>query len=195
MTETIIVTSAEDRMRAHKIPFTRLDVQSIVGAVLLGTAATALLQIAERIDTALFGGMVVPFGILCLSTAGLIAAFLYGPVAAIIAVEINPFISTMTATGPLSWFWFINNFLYVFPAGWMMTRLQPMDKWWKWSLASIIGALPAFITLIPIQLYVWSIPLTTTLLICAVHVVWEAIGPPTAAYYISKAVLKSGIAK
>jgi hypothetical protein len=176
----------------HRIPVVRLDARAIVGAVLLGAAATALLQIGERLDTALFGGQVVPFGILCLSTAGLLAAFLFGPVAALIAVEISPFVSTLTATGPLAWFWFLNNLLFVVPAGLLMVRLQPMDRWWKWSLASLVGALPAFLTLIPIQVDVWAIPLPTALAIFAVHVAWEALGPATAGYLLAKAALKSG---
>jgi hypothetical protein len=187
------VPATPDRPRPHTIPMIRLDAPAIVGAVLLGTAATVLLQIAERLDTVLFAGQVVPFGILCLSTAGLVAAFLYGPVAAIITVEINPFFSTLTETGPLAWFWFLNNLLYVFPAGLVMVRLQPMDRWWKWSAASLVGALPAFLALIPIQLSVWAIPLPTALAIFAVHVVWEAIGPATAACLIARAAVRYGL--
>lgn len=187
------ISATPDRVRTHEIPMVRLDVRAVVGAALLGTAATALLQIAERLDTRLFAGQMVPFGILCLSTAGLLAAFLYGPVAAIIAVEINPFISTLTATGPLAWFWFLNNLLFILPAGIMMVKLQPMDRWWKWSAASLVGALPAFLALIPIQLNVWAIPLPTVLAIFAAHVIWEAIGPATAAYLAAKAALKYGL--
>jgi hypothetical protein len=180
-------------LSTHEIPMVRLDARALLGAVLLGVAATVLLQVAERVDTALFAGQVVLFGILVLSTIGLLAAFLYGPVAAIIAVQISPFVSTMTATGPLAWFWFLNNLLYILPAGLVMVKLQPLDRWWKWSLASVAGALPAFLALIPIQVDISAIPLPSALSIFAIHLVWEALGPPTAGYLIARAALRRGL--
>jgi hypothetical protein len=181
-----------DALAAHPVPLVRLDGRAIVGAVLLGTVATLLLQLAERADTALFGGTVVPLGILVLSTAGLLAAFLYGPIAGLIAVEINPFVSTLTATGPLAWFWFLNNLLFILPASLVMVRLQPMNRWWKWSLAALAGAVPAFLALIPIQLNVMGLPLATALNSFAAHVAWEAVGPATAAWLLARVMLKLG---
>lgn len=184
-----------DRLAKHKVVLWRLDIQAIVAAVLLGAAATALLQIAERIDTAISGGLFVLLGILVLSSTGLITGYLYGLPAAIIAVSINPFISTMTATNPMSWFFFVNNWLYIIPSVLAMYYLQPMDKWWKWAVASLIGAIPAFVSFVPVQINVFGIPLTTALMIMAVHTVWEFIGPPTVARWVSRAALRSGVAK
>jgi hypothetical protein len=179
-------------MAAHVVPMVRFDVRAIVGAVLIGSAATMLLQVAERVDTALFAGLVVPLGILVLSTAGLLTAFFYGPIGGLIAVEVNPFFSILTATGPLAWFWFLNNLLFIFPAAVLLVRLQPLNRWWKWALASGVGAVPAFLVLIPIQVSVWAMPLPTALAIFAFHVAWEAIGPATAAYLIARAALRRG---
>jgi hypothetical protein len=187
------ITQIPSSLARHRVPLIRLDTRAIVGAVALGTVATLLLQIGERLDTALFDGQIVPFGILFLSTAGLLAAFLFGPVAALITVEISPFVATLTDTGPLAWFWFLNNLLFVLPAGLLMVRLQPMNRWWKWALASLAGALPAFLALIPIQLDVWAIPLPTALAIFALHVLWEVLGPSTAAYLVARVVLKLGL--
>lgn len=177
----------------HKIPFMRLDVRSVVVAVISGVVATALLHLAEYADTALFGWMLLPLSILCMSTTSLVVAYLYGPIAAVIAVEIHPLGVLITASDPLPWFWFLTNFFYIFPAGWMMMRLQPMDRWWKWSIASLAGALPAFLSLLPIQLYLWSFPLWTALLGCAFHILWEFLGPSTAAMFITKAFGKAGM--
>lgn len=185
-----VVPAPPNPLSAHLVPLVRLDARAIIGAVLFGVGATLLLQVAERVDTAVFGGLVVPFGILVLSTAGLLTAFCYGPIAALIAVEINPFVSTLTATGPLAWFWFLNNLLFVLPASLVMVRLQPMDRWWKWSLASLVGAVPAFLALVPIQVNVWALSLPAALGIFAVHVAWEALGPATAGYLIARAAVR-----
>jgi hypothetical protein len=189
------LTPSTDPLHAHQVPLLRLDGRSILGAVLLGVGATLLLQAAERADAAWFAGRFIPLGILVLSTAGLLAAFCYGPIAALIAVEINPFVSTLTAASPLAWFWFLNNLLFVLPASLVMVRVQPMSRWWKWSLAAVAGALPAFLALIPIQVNVLGMPAGEAWSSFAVHVAWEALGPATAACLLARAALKLGLGR
>lgn len=193
MTEA--VARPHNPLSTYKIPVFRFDVQAVVAGVLVGTAVTALLQITERLDTAIFGAVIYPFGILSMSSALISMTYLYGMWTGFIVAEINPFISTMTATSPLSWFFFLQNGLFVPPLTFLFHKLHPMDKWWKWAVTGFVGGLPPLLATIPVQVFIIGVPWGPALFSFAFSELWLGFAVSTVAMYIARAVLRSGIVK
>ena len=86
-----------------------VSTRAIVAGVLLGVLMPVLEQVAERIDTLMFGGAYTIFGIIVANTIGFIAVASFGFVCGLIAEEINPFIGVATGTSPVAVFFFITN--------------------------------------------------------------------------------------
>ncbi len=86
-----------------------LSTKAIVAAVLLAVGMVVGEQIAERVDTLLFGGVVPIFGIMINYIFEITGLLAYGLGAGLIIANLNPFVSLATATGPLSPLWFMTN--------------------------------------------------------------------------------------
>jgi hypothetical protein len=93
----------------------RTDTRSIVGATLLAVCFSITMQITERIDTALTGGIVPILGLIFQNVWFWPASMYFGFTGALIAANFSPFLAMLTATGPLAPFWFFVNTAHAIP--------------------------------------------------------------------------------
>ena len=83
--------------------------KAIVSSVLIAVAFVVVAQVAERIDTAIFGGQILVFGNINLFIWLSMGCLLFGLTGALIVANINPIVANLTATGPLAPIWFVEN--------------------------------------------------------------------------------------
>lgn len=93
----------------------RGDTRAIVGGVLLAVCFSATMQITERIDTALSGGVTYWFGVTFVNVWFAAASIYFGMTGGLLTANFNPIIAILTATSPLAPRFFIDNTLWVIP--------------------------------------------------------------------------------
>ena len=102
-----VSTSAEVRLAEQ--PMLRLDTRTIVGALLLGVAFSATMQITERLDQLWTGGLAVPLGFTFGQLWWPVTVIFFGLTGALVASNFNPILAVLSATHPLAWsFFFLN---------------------------------------------------------------------------------------
>lgn len=101
------IEAVERRLAAR--PLWRWDTQSVVASVLLAVAFSATMQVTERVDFALTGGLAVPLGFTFLAVWFPLTVIYFGLTGALLIANFNPLIAILTATHPLAWsFPFLN---------------------------------------------------------------------------------------
>ena len=93
----------------------RGDTRAVVGGVLLAVCFSANMQITERLDTAISGGVIYWFGVAFVNVWFSAACIFYGLTGGLLAAAFNPIIAVLTATSPMAPRFFINNTLWVIP--------------------------------------------------------------------------------
>lgn len=131
-----VSNSAE--MRLAEQPMLRLDTRTIVGALLLGVAFSATMQITERLDQLWTGGLAVPLGFTFAQLWWPVTVIFFGLTGALITSNFNPILAVLSATHPLAWSFFFLN----------MAETIPLAYMFRWHLRTR-GAL----TLIPFMIY------------------------------------------
>ena len=99
--------------------FWRTDTRAIVGAVLLAVCFTVNMQLTERIDTALSGGVIYWFGTTFCNIWFASAVIYFGMTGGLLAANFNPIIAVLTATSPMAPRFFLDNSLWVVPTAFM----------------------------------------------------------------------------
>lgn len=159
---TLSVADAE-RVRREKAyglkPLFRGDVQTIVGSVLLAVGFSATMQITERIDAAITGGIGAPFGVGGAFLWWSLSAIFFGMTGALIAANFNPIIAVLTATHPIAWSFFFINMAIIIPAvflfRWRIQQGRPLTMGWfiiTWLIGWIVGSSTWWAGLYPIVL-------------------------------------------
>lgn len=101
------VDKVERRLAAR--PLWTWDTPSVVASVLLAVAFAATMQVTERLDFAMTGGLAVPLGFTFLAVWFPVTVIFFGLTGAVLIANINPLIAILTATHPLAWsFPFLN---------------------------------------------------------------------------------------
>ncbi len=192
-------TKAQGSMEARlaKLPLLRSDTRTIVGALLLGVAFSANMQITERLDQIWTGGLAVPLGLTFAQLWWPTTVIYFGLTGALIASNFNPLIAVLSATHPLAWSFFFLN----------MANTVPMVFLFRWHMRS-----KGDITFAPFMLYV-AIGVAAACLTQAIgiyvmvlglgwgqiltFILWQyvmavGIGGPMG-YYFYKSVSRSGV--
>lgn len=130
-------TSVEARLAQQ--PLLRLDTRTIVGALLLGVAFSATMQITERLDQLWTAGLAVPLGHTFAQLWWPTTVIFFGLTGALITANFNPIIAVLSATHPLAWSFFFLN----------MAETIPLTFLFRWHLRT-----KGEITLAPFILYV-----------------------------------------
>lgn len=168
---------AEQAQREHVFglkPLFRGDVQTIVGSVMMAVGFSATMQITERIDAALTGGIATPFGVAGAFIWWSLAVIFFGMTGALIAANFNPIIAVLTATHPLAWsFFFINTAIcvpMVFLYRWRIQQGRPLGIGYfvftttlSWVIGSAIwwaGLYPIVMKLSPGAILFWMVIMT-----------------------------------
>ena len=91
------------------------DTRTLVGGVLLAVCFSATMQITERIDVAISGGVLFWFGLAFVNVWFTAAVIYFGLTGGLMAANFNPIIALLTATSPLAPRFFFDNTLFVVP--------------------------------------------------------------------------------
>ena len=176
------------------------DTRTIVGSVLLAVCFSATMQITERIDTALTGGVMTVLGVMFQNVWFWPASMYFGLTGGLIAANFNPFIAILSATGPLAPAWFAVNSAHVIPMAFLsqkafedrrkskegismkyfMTRMVP--------IAQIFTILPLFVPWI----FIFKLPVFSMV---GLYLLGLAMAIPGGiiAFYLCRSIGKSGI--
>jgi len=137
----------------------------LVSAVIMAVLMVVCLQIGERIDTMLTGGVFIPFGIMIEKIFDVLAVVVYGFVAALIVANLNPIISVATASGPMAPLWFFTNTGTVLAARvvhYYIIKKDIRDQSYLDTFWICLGGMIVDSTImLPVQLWVFELPLTT----------------------------------
>jgi len=188
-------TSVEARLAQQ--PILRLDTRTIVGALLLGVAFSATMQITERLDQLWTGGLAVPLGYTFAQLWWPTTVIFFGLTGALIASNFNPIIAVLSATHPLAWSFFFLN----------MAETIPLAFLFRWHLRNR-GEITfgAFMTYIAIGTAIANIVQAIGLYMIVLglgfgqiitFILWQfamalIIGGPMG-YYLYKSVSRSGV--
>ena len=195
MADTSTRVSVEARLAEQ--PLLRGDTRTIVGALLLGVAFSANMQITERLDQIWTGGLAVPLGYTFANLWWPTTVIFFGLTGALLASNFNPLIAVLSATHPLAWSFFFLN----------MANTVPLVFLFRWHLRS-----RGEITFVPFMLYV-AIAVAAANLVQAIgiyvmvmglgfgqiltFILWQyvmgvGIGGPMG-YYLYRSVSRSGV--
>ena len=130
---------------------------AVFGAVALAVMMVAGEQIAERLDTAIFGGAFIILGVFVHLVFNMIAVVAYGLGAALIVANLNPIFAVMAATGPLAPLWFLTNsaasvggrLVHYYVVGKDIRQMSLLDTFWVCLGGQAVNSL----ILLPAQLY------------------------------------------
>jgi hypothetical protein len=174
--------------------------RAIVGAVLLGVCFSATMQITERIDTVLTGGILNIFGFIFQNVWFWPAAMYFGLTGGLIAANFSPFIAVLTATGPLAPAWFAVNTAHVIPMAYLSQRAFEQRKDTKEGItmryfmtfmvpfAQIFTVLP----LVGVWLLIFNFPVW--IVIVLFFAAWALCFPGGfLGFYLSRSIGRSGI--
>ena len=188
-------TSVEARLAQQ--PILRLDTRTIVGALLLGVAFSATMQITERLDQLWTGGLAVPLGYTFAQLWWPTTVIFFGLTGALIASNFNPIIAVLSATHPLAWSFFFLNMAETIPLAFMFRwhlRNRGEITFGAFMVYIAIGAAAANIVQ-AIGLYWIVLGLGIGQIIT--FILWQylmavIIGGPMG-YYLYKSVSRSGV--
>lgn len=141
--------------------------RAIVASVLFAVCFAATMQITERIDTAIDGGVLDILGGTFRNVWYWPAVMYFGLTVGLIAANFNPIIAILTATGPLAPAWFFVNTAHVIPAAFLAQnafekrRVTKEGIGLKYFLLNMV--IPAhffsLLPLIPVWLFVFKLPI------------------------------------
>jgi hypothetical protein len=139
--------------------------RAIVASVLLAVCFSATMQITERIDTAMTGGVLDVLGGLFRNVWYWPATMYFGLTGGLIAANFNPIVAVLTATGPLAPAWFAVNTAHVIPQAFLCQNAFDSRRTTKEGITltyfltrMVIVAHPfSLLPLIPVWLFVFKL--------------------------------------
>lgn len=174
--------------------------RSIVGSVLLAVCFSATMQITERIDTALTGGILNILGFIFQNVWFWPASMYFGLTGGLIAANFNPFVAILTATGPLAPAWFAVNTAHVIPQAFLSQRAFEQRKATKEGISlkyfmTVMVPIAQIFTVIPLLIpwiFIFKLPLLS---VVGLYIAGWALCIPGGwiGYYLCRSIGRSGI--
>lgn len=172
------------------------DSRSIVTSVLLAVCFSLTMQVTERLDAFLFGGLNVPLGFFGAAIWWPSSCAFYGVIGALLTANFNPIVANLTATNPLAPLFFLMNTLACVPEALLFKYFKkpgkPMGFWTFWLIAwqveGIMSNMPQLVLWIamlhlpmPLIAYLWLVAYFAT-------GVGAAIG-----FFLARSIVRSGL--
>lgn len=184
----------------YSYKFWPTDTRSIVGAVLLAVCFSATMQITERIDTALTGGIVPVLGLIFQNVWFWPAAMYFGLTGALITANFSPFIAILTATGPLAPFWFAVNTAHSIPMAYLSSHAFEQRRANKEGISfkyfmTRMAPIAQFFAVLPILgLWIFLFRLPFILVMVLFIACWLLYIPGgSIAYYLCRSIARAGV--
>jgi hypothetical protein len=170
----------------------RTDTKGIVSGLMLSLAMIGLLQFAERLDTALVGGLFPVSGRVIAFTMIALGTFMYGLVPGLIVAEINPLIATATGTSPIAPFFFLTNALICLAALIAGRRFQNVISWQAVLAFSVLASVLLVLVYIPLHMFYFNLPVERMLSLYAVQTAFSIPLPAIFLYAMLRVVRDAG---
>lgn len=166
----------------------------IIMSILLAILMVVGEQLAEPLDTTLFGGTVVPIGIAVHMICNLTAVVTYGLAGSLIVANLNPMVSIATATGPMAPLWFVTNSAASFGARlvhfyWIRKDIRKMSLF-ETFLVALGGMSLNSLIMLPVQLFYFNLPLATVAWYKVVELLAGSILPALVAWKLGPLLKK-----
>lgn len=174
---------------------TPTSTQVIMASLFLALGFTVNMQITERIDTVMWGGVSPLWGLFFFGLWNLAGAIFFGIPGALIVANINPIVANLTATNPLAPTFFATNTLYAVPmALWAWYFKEPGRglTFTQVGFAHFLSIPLAVIPLALIWIYVLNFTPTVIAMWFGASVVFGWAGV-LIAYPFAKKLLESGV--
>ncbi len=175
----------------------KLGMRDILTSMVFGVTAGVLASILERVDAAITGGNMTPFGYSNTYAWILLSAYLYGPFGALIMTETQALIGLFTAANPLSWLWPAVNAVFAIVAGFtalIIQKILPKSsvkiRIMTMSVALALLDIPAVYFVIVLVL---SLPIIVYYLALPMYIGLQLVPATLLAYLILKALKKAGL--
>lgn len=167
----------------------------IMAALFLALGFTVHMQITERIDTVITGGLIPILGIFFFSMWQMPAGTFYGVTGGLIVANINPIVANLTATNPLAPVFFVPNTIYAVGMALWMSRYKQPGQGVSFRTVAIAHVIIIPWTVLPITLiHIFVLQLPTNAVIF-----WFVVGLIAGyaglfvAYPFTKKLLEAGV--
>lgn len=167
----------------------------IMACLFLALGFTVNMQITERIDTVMWGGISPLWGLFFFSLWIMPAAAFFGITGALIVANVNPIIANLTATNPLAPTFFATNTLYAIPFAMFVWYFKRSGEGLTFTQLSIAHILSIPLAVVPLAL-VWAYVLNFTGEVIALWFAGSVIfgwAGLLVAYPFAKKLLESGV--
>lgn len=167
----------------------------IIASLFLALGFTVNMQITERIDTVMWGGISPLWGLFFFSFWNLPGAIFFGIPGALIVANINPMIANLTATNPLAPTFFATNTLYALPMALWAWYLKQPNEGLTFGQLSIAHFLSIPLAVLPLA-FIWYFVLNFSFQVIVLWFVASALfgwAGLFVAYPFAKKLLESGV--
>lgn len=167
----------------------------IMASLFLALGFTVNMQITERIDTIMWGGISPLWGLFFFALWNAAGAMFFGLPGALIVANVNPIVANLTATNPLAPVFFATNSLYAIPMAlwtWYFKEEGEGLTFGQVVTAHVLSVPLAVVPLAFVWLYVLQLtaPVTAMWFVASCIAGWLGI---LIAYPFAKKLLESGV--
>lgn len=123
--------------------------QVIMASLFLALGFIVAMQIAERLDTAMFGGVAPIWGTILFTPWLLAGGMFFGLTGALIVANINPIVANLTATSPLAPLFFVANTLFGVTIALLVWYFKEPGEGIRFSQVLVAVAIAGALNIIP----------------------------------------------
>ncbi|MBP2252470.1 hypothetical protein J2754_002816 [Halarchaeum solikamskense] len=169
--------------------------QVIMSSLFLALGLIVSLQVAERLDTIMFGGVAPIWGTILFTPWLIAAGIFYGLTGGLIVANINPIVSNLTASSPLAPLFFPANTLYAVTIALFAWYFKTPGEGLRFREVFVANAIAGLLNVVPYILYqtiVLKLPLRVSLGIETIQFVAFILSLGIA-YPFCKKLLEAGV--
>ena len=174
---------------------TPTSTQVIMASLFLALGFTVNMQITERIDTVMWGGISPLWGLFFFALWNMAGAIFFGIPGALIVANINPIVANLTATNPLAPTFFATNTLYAVPMALWAWYFKKPGQGLTFSQLGLAHFLSIPLAVIPLVM-IWVFILNFTPTVIAIWFVGSCVfgwAGFLVAYPFAKKLLETGV--
>ena len=175
--------------------FLGLGSREMMAALIFGVIGGVIASLAERADAAVTGGNATPLGFINTYTWLLVSAVLFGPIGAVITVEVQAFLGLITAANPLSWLWPFVNFIFAVVVGFVSVGISRFNPRIAMNAKLVLLSISCAILDIPLTylvvVMVLGLPFVFYLMALPVYIILQLVPSTIISYVILRAIYRS----
>ena len=175
--------------------FLGLGSREMMAALIFGVIGGVIASLAERADAVVTGGNATPLGFINTYTWLLVSAVLFGPIGAVITVEVQAFLGLITVANPLSWLWPFVNFIFAVVVGFVSVGISRFNPRIAMNAKLVLLSISCAFLDIPLTylvvVMVLGLPFVFYLMALPVYIILQLVPSTIMSYVILKAIYRS----